>query len=83
MSTSPLYDFLPYAASASAPVTVARQHIDETIDLYQTTITGTARTDQRRVFAEAEGVWWIRGHHDATSEEGKALIAAASLYWSL
>jgi hypothetical protein len=29
--------------------------------------------------AAAEGVLWIRGHHDETSAEGRALLATAML----
>ncbi len=34
----------------------------------------------RRLYRlDAEGVWWIRGHHELLSEEAQALIAANAL----
>lgn len=31
---------------------------------------------------ELEGIIWIKGHHDESTDDGKALLAAHKLWWS-
>jgi len=74
-----LRDWLPYSPEACVEVTFVMAdgilRCDE--------VPGTANDANRRGFAKGEGVWWIRGHHDEDSVEGKALLAAYALDRSL
>lgn len=80
--TSDLRDFLPYSPESRAALTCV-QHAGPRgrgdVYLRQVDMQGTARPHERRAFAEGEGVWWIRGHHDEQSPEGQALLAAYAL----
>jgi len=74
-----LDDWLPYHPKSRVALTYVSISLSDDPYLIHAEMTGTARTDQRRAFARGEGVWWIRGHYDASSIEGQALLAAHAL----
>lgn len=75
-----LDDWLPYHPRSR----VALTYVGGTTSrgrhyLIQVEMQGTARPEERRHFAEGEGIWWVRGHVDDDSPEGQALLAAYAL----
>jgi hypothetical protein len=76
--------WLPYHPASRVALTYVTSTNDGAVTpasvyLTQAEMTGTARPEERRTFAQGEGIWWIRGHHDETSVEGQALLAAYAL----
>lgn len=82
-----LRDWLPYSPESFVDLTYVEEAVPYTdqpdrprhLRLVHSVMRGTARSDERRAFADGEGVWWIRGHHDETSPDGQALMAAWAL----